>query len=42
MSVVGMELNGTRVRAVLGDVGDYPLALPLEPPAQDLPVALSL
>jgi len=42
MSVVGLELNGTRVRAVLGAVGDYPLALPLEPPAQDLAVALSL
>jgi hypothetical protein len=42
MSVVGLELNGTRARAVLGGVGDYPLALPLEPPAQDLPVAISL
>ena len=42
MSVVGLELSGNRVRAVLGEVGDYPLALPLEPPAQDLPTALCL
>jgi hypothetical protein len=42
MSLVGLEINGTRVRGVLGGVGDYPLPLPLEPPAQDLPLALSL
>jgi hypothetical protein len=42
MSVVGMEISGTRVRAVLGEIGAYPLALPLEPPAQELPLALSL
>jgi hypothetical protein len=42
LSVVGLELNGTRARGVLGDVGEYPLVLPLEPPAQDLIVALSL
>jgi hypothetical protein len=42
MSVVGMEISGTRVCAVLGEIGAYPLALPLEPPAQELPLALSL
>ncbi len=42
MSLVGLEINGTRVRGVLGPLGDYPLPLPLEPPAQDLPLALSL
>jgi hypothetical protein len=42
MSLVGLEMNGTRVRGVLGPLGDYPLPLPLEPPAQDLPMALSL
>src|SRR5262245_52831755 len=42
MSLVGLEINGTRVRGVLGAFGDYPVPLPLEPPAQDLPLALSL
>ncbi len=42
MSLVGLEMNGTRVRGVLGPLGDYPLPLPLEPPAQDLPMALCL
>ncbi|MCI0681961.1 MAG: FHA domain-containing protein [Gemmataceae bacterium] len=42
MSLVGLEINGTRVRGVLGPLGDYPLPLPLEPPAQELPLALSL
>src|SRR5439155_2607286 len=42
MSLVGLEINGTWVRGVLGPLGDYPLPLPLEPPAQDLPMALSL
>jgi hypothetical protein len=42
MSLVGLEINGTRVRGVLGPLGDYPLPLPLDPPAQHLPLALSL
>lgn len=42
MSLVGLEINGTRVRGVLGPLGDYPLPLTLEPPAQELPLALSL
>ncbi|MSQ93671.1 MAG: hypothetical protein EXR98_03850 [Gemmataceae bacterium] len=42
MSVLGLDWNATRVRAVLGASGAYPMPLPLEPPALDLPLAISL
>lgn len=42
MSVLGLDWSATRVRAVLGASGTYPLPLPLEPPAMDLPLAISL
>ncbi len=42
MSVLGLDWNATRVRAVLGASGTYPLPLPLDPPALDLPLAISL
>lgn len=41
-TLVGLDLNATCARAVHGPVGAYPLALPLEPPSQDLPMILSL
>ena len=32
MSLLGLDLNATRVRAVRGPLGDYPCAEALEPP----------
>jgi hypothetical protein len=42
MSVVGLDWNATRALAVLGTAGDYPLPVPLEPPALELPMLLDL
>jgi hypothetical protein len=42
MSLVGLDWNASRVLAVLGPAGDYPLPVPLEPPALELPAAVSL
>jgi hypothetical protein len=42
MSVVGLDWNATRAIAVLGPAGDYPLPVPLEPPAAELPMLLDL
>ena len=42
MMHLGLDLNGSRARAVEGPVGDYALTLPLDPPAADLPLAISL
>ncbi|MBI3410811.1 MAG: FHA domain-containing protein [Planctomycetes bacterium] len=39
---LGLDLNASRVRAVQGPAGDYALPLPLDPPAVDLPMAISL
>lgn len=40
--MLGIEMNATRVRAVQGPMADFPLPLPLDPPAHDLPMILSL
>ncbi len=42
MTLLGLDLNATRARAVHGPAGEYPRALPLEPPDHDLPMVLSL
>jgi FHA domain len=42
MTLLGLDLNATRARAVRGPAGEYPRGLPLEPPDQDLPMVLSL
>jgi hypothetical protein len=42
MSLVGLDLNATRVRAVRGLLGDYPGTVALEAPAGELPLALNL
>jgi hypothetical protein len=42
MTLVGLDWNATRVRALLGPADDYPLPVPLEPPALELPAILSL
>lgn len=42
MTMLALDWNATRVRGVLGAAGDYPLPVPLEPPALDLPMAISL
>src|SRR5262249_6573184 len=42
MILLGLDLNATCARAVQGPVGEFPLALPLDPPGQDLPMVLSL
>jgi hypothetical protein len=42
MSLVALDLNATRVRAVRGYVGDYPGAVPLDPPRPELVLALNL
>lgn len=42
MTRIGLELNASVVRGVLGPMGDYPPPLPLEPPERDLPMILLL
>jgi hypothetical protein len=42
MSLHGLDLNATRVRAVRGPLGDYPLTELLEPPRAELPFVVSL
>jgi FHA domain len=42
MTMLTLDWNATRVRAVLGAAGDYPLPVALEPPSIDLPIAISL
>ncbi len=42
MTLVALDWNATRIRAVLGPPQDYPLPVPLEPPALELPMALTL
>jgi hypothetical protein len=42
MTLVGLDLNATRARAVAGAVGDFPCTVPLEPPQADLPLCLHL
>src|SRR4051812_17612451 len=40
MSVMGLDWNATRLRAVQGEAGDYPLPVLLDPPRFDLPLAI--
>jgi hypothetical protein len=42
MKLIGVDFNSLRVRAVQGLLGEFSLPLPLDPPAQDLPLILSL
>ncbi len=42
MSMLALDWNATRARGVLGSAGDYPLPVPLAPPALDLPMLISL
>src|ERR1700682_2561018 len=42
MSVIGLDLNATRARAVHGPASQVPVALRLEGEHRDFPVALSL
>ena len=42
MSLHGLDLNATCVRAVRGPLGDYPFPELLEPPRAELPLVLSL
>lgn len=42
MTMLALDWNATRVRAVLGEAGHYPLPVPLAPPGLDLPLAISL
>ena len=42
MTMLALDWNATRVRAVLGPAWDYPVPAPLEPPDLDLPMAISL
>src|SRR4051794_17549234 len=42
MRYLGLDWNATRALAVLGPLNDYPLPVPLEPPAAELPLLLSL
>jgi hypothetical protein len=42
MSLLGLDLNASRVRAVRGPLGDYPGTQSLEPPCEELPLAISL
>lgn len=42
MTLLGLELNASRARAVSGTVGDFPCPLPLEPPHLELVMMLSL
>ena len=40
--MLGIDMNGTRIRAVRGAAADFALPLPLDPPGQELPLILSL
>lgn len=42
MTLLGLELNASRGRAVSGALGDFPCPLPLEPPHVELAMVLSL
>jgi hypothetical protein len=42
MTMLALDWNATRVRAVVGSAGDYPLPVPLDPPGIDLPLTISL
>src|SRR5713226_8511780 len=42
MTLLGLDINATRARAVSGTMGDFPCPLPLDPPAIDLPMLISL
>src|SRR5262245_5778743 len=42
MSLHGLDLNASRVRAVRGPLGDYPLPELPEPPRAELPLVVSL
>ncbi len=42
MTLVGLELNATCARAVQASLGEYPHAVPLDPPATDLAMYVSL
>jgi hypothetical protein len=42
MTLAAFDWNATRVRGVLGPAEDYPLPVPLEPPALELPMFLTL
>jgi hypothetical protein len=42
MTLLGLDLNATRARAVSGPVGDFPCPLPLDPPGVELPLVISL
>src|SRR5436190_1848071 len=42
MTVLGLDWNANRVRAVLGAEGSHALAVPLDPPGADLPLAIRL
>jgi hypothetical protein len=42
MTLLGLDINSTRIRAVQGNASEFPLPLALDPPAADLPLILSL
>jgi hypothetical protein len=42
MTLLALDWNATRVRAVLAEAGSHALPVPLEPPALELPLAISL
>ena len=42
MTVLALDWNSTRLRAVQGPAGEYPTSVPLEPPSLALPLAISL
>lgn len=42
MKLLGIDWNSLRVRAVQGELSEFALPLPLDPPAADLPMVISL
>jgi hypothetical protein len=42
MTIIALDWNATRIRAVLGLAGEYPLPVPLEPPEFDLKLAIAV
>ncbi|HYV34170.1 MAG TPA: FHA domain-containing protein [Gemmataceae bacterium] len=42
MSLLGLDLNATRIGGVRGPLGDYPCIEPIDPPRAELPLVLSL
>ena len=42
MSLLGLDINASRLRAVSGPLGDYPRTMAVDPPRSELPMVVSI